>query len=372
MRKTETNEQFENVQDQLNGNLNTGDSATSSVSSSLRRRSFLGRVSASTVVAAAASVGLPSLLLSEKAKADSEDNASSRRGTSHRMPGGANRQLQFNDNGEFGGDANLAWDKTNAFLEVEGFVDVGGNSTPGKINGVVESGDYPGTPLGLSVCDIAPVLFTSPPSDHHSIMGLSVGVASEVSAFINHFSIVGEVCTPSSYAGNAHAFYAVYGEIDHNSTGVLDVAIGSSGYVYNNVAGTINGASAISGESVNVGGGLIDSNNGIYIRTGARNGTITYDSTIVIESPYTGGTFTNPHVGLRIEDQTVSGLLSNAYALQIAGGKVDLGPGAVVIGAHTPSSATDTGTAGQIAWDDGFIYICVATNSWKRAAIAAW
>ena len=372
MRKTEINEQFEDVQHQLNDNLNTGDSAASLASSSLRRRSFLGRVSASTVVAAAARVGLPSLMLSESAKADGENNPSSRKGTSCRMPGGANRQLQFNDNGEFGGDANLAWDKTNAFLDVDGIVDVGGNSTPGKINGVVEGGDYPGTPLGLSVCDIAPVLFTSPPSDNHSIMGLSVGVATEVSAFINHFSIVGELCTPSSYAGNAHAFYAVYGEIDHNSTGVLDVAIGTSGYIYNNFAGTITSAYAISGESVNVGDGLIDTNNGIYIRTGARNGTITNDRTIVIESPYTGGAFTNPHVGLRIEDQTVSGALSNAYALQIAGGKIDLGPGPVVIGAHTPSSATDTGIAGQIAWDDGFVYICVAANSWKRAAIAAW
>jgi hypothetical protein len=366
MRKNETNEQCEDVQDQLSGNFNGVDSAA------LKRRSFLGRVSASTVVAAAASVGLPSLMLSEKAKADGEPTPSSRSGTSSRIPGGANRQLQFNDNGKFGGDANLTWDKTSAFLEVEGIVDVGGNSTPGKINGVVESGDYPGTPLGLSVCDIAPALFTSPPSDNHSIMGLSVGVASEVSAFINHFSIVGELCTPSSYAGNAHAFFAVYGEVDHNSTGVLDFAIGSSGYIYNNVAGTITGAYAISGESVNVGDGVINNNIGIYIRTGARNGTITDDRTILIESPYTGGTYTHPHVGLRIEDQTASGALSDAYALQIAGGKVDLGPGAVVIGAHTPSSAIDTGTAGQIAWDDGFVYICVATNRWKRAAIAAW
>lgn len=39
---------------------------------------------------------------------------------------------------------------------------------------------------------------------------------------------------------------------------------------------------------------------------------------------------------------------------------------------HTPSSATDTGTTGQIAWDTGFIYICTATNTWKRVAISTW
>jgi hypothetical protein len=39
---------------------------------------------------------------------------------------------------------------------------------------------------------------------------------------------------------------------------------------------------------------------------------------------------------------------------------------------HTPSSATDTGIAGQVAWDASFIYVCVATNTWLRAAIATW
>jgi len=40
--------------------------------------------------------------------------------------------------------------------------------------------------------------------------------------------------------------------------------------------------------------------------------------------------------------------------------------------AHTPASATDTGTTGQIAWDANFLYVCVATNTWKRIAIATW
>jgi hypothetical protein len=40
--------------------------------------------------------------------------------------------------------------------------------------------------------------------------------------------------------------------------------------------------------------------------------------------------------------------------------------------AKTPASATDTGVAGQIAWDANFIYICTATDTWKRVAIATW
>ena len=38
----------------------------------------------------------------------------------------------------------------------------------------------------------------------------------------------------------------------------------------------------------------------------------------------------------------------------------------------TPASAAATGVAGTIVWDADYIYICVATNTWKRVAIATW
>jgi len=37
-----------------------------------------------------------------------------------------------------------------------------------------------------------------------------------------------------------------------------------------------------------------------------------------------------------------------------------------------PSTEGDTGTAGDIAWDSDYFYICVATDTWKRTAIATW
>lgn len=39
---------------------------------------------------------------------------------------------------------------------------------------------------------------------------------------------------------------------------------------------------------------------------------------------------------------------------------------------QTPASATATGTKGMIKWDADYIYVCTATNTWKRAAIATW
>lgn len=37
-----------------------------------------------------------------------------------------------------------------------------------------------------------------------------------------------------------------------------------------------------------------------------------------------------------------------------------------------PASASATGSQGQIAWDTSYIYVCTATNTWKRVAIATW
>ena len=39
---------------------------------------------------------------------------------------------------------------------------------------------------------------------------------------------------------------------------------------------------------------------------------------------------------------------------------------------QTPASAAATCTTGTVAWDSSYVYVCTATNTWKRAAIATW
>lgn len=39
---------------------------------------------------------------------------------------------------------------------------------------------------------------------------------------------------------------------------------------------------------------------------------------------------------------------------------------------NTPASATATGNAGDIRWDANYVYVCVATNTWKRAVLSSW
>ncbi len=37
-----------------------------------------------------------------------------------------------------------------------------------------------------------------------------------------------------------------------------------------------------------------------------------------------------------------------------------------------PATASSTGVAGSYAVATGFLYVCVATNTWERVAIATW
>ena len=39
---------------------------------------------------------------------------------------------------------------------------------------------------------------------------------------------------------------------------------------------------------------------------------------------------------------------------------------------NTPLAANDPGLKGEICWDSNYIYICVATDTWKRVALSTW
>jgi hypothetical protein len=62
----------------------------------------------------------------------------------------------------------------------------------------------------------------------------------------------------------------------------------------------------------------------------------------------------------------------NANTLTFNGGVTIAANKVNVTTSKTPSSANDTGTTGDICWDADYIYVCVATNTWKRVAIATW
>ena len=38
----------------------------------------------------------------------------------------------------------------------------------------------------------------------------------------------------------------------------------------------------------------------------------------------------------------------------------------------TPASASASCNQGDMSWDANFVYVCIATNSWKRASLSPW
>jgi len=53
--------------------------------------------------------------------------------------------------------------------------------------------------------------------------------------------------------------------------------------------------------------------------------------------------------------------------------RFSIGPaGEVLTTPKTPASASATGTAGQIAVDANYVYVCTATDTWKRVAVTTW
>lgn len=65
------------------------------------------------------------------------------------------------------------------------------------------------------------------------------------------------------------------------------------------------------------------------------------------------------------EEANVIARISNR-GINLAQGNITLAQ------SNPPSAANSAGTAGQLAWDSGYVYVCVAANTWKRANLTTW
>lgn len=82
------------------------------------------------------------------------------------------------------------------------------------------------------------------------------------------------------------------------------------------------------------------------IGAGSQIGEIKVDSGKLLFSTTSGSKFTN---GVEVSGSTF--ILSSPPAI---------------------ASTSTTGITGQISWDDNYIYVCIGTNQWRRAALTAW
>ena len=224
-------------------------------------------------------------------------------------PGGSNKQIQYNSSGSFAGSGNLT-QETNQIL-------VTGSSTsvvPFRItpaSGATVSGFRVDNYLGDSV-------FTIDPTGN---------------AYIGKQTTVNYTRT----------FTFAYGLDAYSSAGfrIKDLS-GGNGVVLNAASGGYLDIRDVSGS----GGGLTISN----WKNPSTGNTLSAGGT----GFYTSGT---DWLGVGVSPSTYIDINGNKFRLR---------------NAKTPSSASDTGNEGDICWDTSYIYICTATNTWKRVAIATW
>jgi hypothetical protein len=92
---------------------------------------------------------------------------------------------------------------------------------------------------------------------------------------------------------------------------------------------------------------------------------------VTLTAPGSGySEFPPPFIGATNNQTRPPRLIATMTASQVP---LSLNPGgSVLIGTQTPASAGATGTAGTVTWDAGYVYVCTATNTWKRAELLTW
>jgi hypothetical protein len=130
----------------------------------------------------------------------------------------------------------------------------------------------------------------------------------------------------------------------------------------------------------NAGGWSAASGNAALINVTDGTGTIgkfgvTYDATnrgaFVVRSLFAGGYGASGDVLYARGDGnvgigTASPTISSGVGLHLAGSTLRLGT------ARTPASSTATGNQGEVCWDSSYLYVCIATNTWRRIALTTW
>lgn len=111
-----------------------------------------------------------------------------------------------------------------------------------------------------------------------------------------------------------------------------------------------------------------DVNNGVSVGVASGPGTslVTIDGNIHI----------NEFTGNGVQFQSVGGGVVNfkpaSFGTSTPTQLLINADGHIPVMVAAPASASSTGVPNSIAFDSGFFYVCVATDTWKRAALSTW
>jgi hypothetical protein len=68
----------------------------------------------------------------------------------------------------------------------------------------------------------------------------------------------------------------------------------------------------------------------------------------------------------RLKVDEIINFTENGPTIAIGGLTIASGTKFRILGSRTIASATSSGEEGEICWDANYLYICAATNTWKR------
>ena len=135
----------------------------------------------------------------------------------------------------------------------------------------------------------------------------------------------------------------------------------------------------ITGNYVDIGLGTDDSSSSFRIYNSSDNKLLDIDSTGIITILSISGSTSNLFNDGLGNLATDSSFTLNAGDLDVSVGDCDVFGNItsdigllVLTTSKAPATAASTGTVGSITWDADYIYVCTASNTWKRASIATW
>ena len=129
-----------------------------------------------------------------------------------------------------------------------------------------------------------------------------------------------------------------------------------------NVTGNVASTGSSSFSSIDVNGGAID---GTPIGASSANtGAFTTLSTT--------GTATLPTVDINAGNIDGTNIGASTPGAGTFNALATTGDNIRIDTSQTPSSSSASGTKGEIAYDTSYIYVCVATNTWKRVALSTF
>ena len=163
----------------------------------------------------------------------------------------------------------------------------------------------------------------------------------------------------------------------------LDFYVTSQGTTTASLGLRLSMGDVLSGHNAQFFGSVFFKNNtGVYFENNASASesvlSITTANNVQLTSPTIGGSITITNRATNGNIQLTAGTSSGQITMSAggstrvtvaSGGKTTFASNAINISTSQSPASGGTGTAGDIAWANGFLYVCVATNTWQRVAL---